>query len=494
MAVVKFGPRTSMILAFLTASFSIAILSYDASMVNNLNINATYLERNAGAVVTGPFLGAWIDKWGRIKSIACGNLLVILGVILQASAESWAQFIVGRFFIGVATTVAATAVPMWIAELSPPKTRQLISGLVMCAVPFTAILVCFIVMGIYDAGSDWAWRGAVLGEATGPLLGLCLLPFVDESPRWLVSKGQTEKAGEIITRLHARGNAQSEIVEVELKEIIDTLEYESSHGGTWKDLLSPAPNRRRFIIAVLTNIFYQIVGANMILYFLSFVIFSAGVTDIWNTLLINMGLIIWQFLVSLFGVFSIHRLGRRPSLITGTAGIIVCLVLMSILVERGQTTGGIRFGIGALVIVGVFIFFASTSWMILAYTYPPEILKFSQRGKGVAASQAIGFAISFINLYTSPIALEKIQWKYYAITAGWDTVILIVIIALFKETKGKTLEQIDEIFEHVTHSDHSVMEVLNGHTISPQVSAGQNGKDQGLKSKMGQVSVTATDA
>jgi hypothetical protein len=106
--------------------------------------------------------------------------------------------------------------------------------------------------------------------------------------------------------------------------------------------------------------------------------------------------------------------------------------------------------------------------MILAYTYPPEVLKYSQRAKGVAASQSIGYAISFINLYTSPIALANISWKYYVITGAWDLVILLVIVLCFKETKGKTLEQIDEIFEKVTHSSVNTMAILNGEELQRQ--------------------------
>lgn len=109
--------------------------------------------------------------------------------------------------------------------------------------------------------------------------------------------------------------------------------------------------------------------------------------------------------------------------------------------------------------------------MILAYTYPPEVLKYSQRGKGVAVAQAIGYAISFINLYTSPIALVNISWRYYIITGAWDLIILAVIIWYFKETKGKTLEQIDEIFENVTHSNANTMAVLNGEELFRQRTA-----------------------
>lgn len=114
--------------------------------------------------------------------------------------------------------------------------------------------------------------------------------------------------------------------------------------------------------------------------------------------------------------------------------------------------------------------------MILAYTYPPEVLKYSQRAKGVGTAQAIGYAISFINLYTSPIALANISWKYYIITACWDCIILVVIVLYFKETKDKSLEQIDEIFEKVTHSSVSAMAVLNGEELHRQ-QTGENVPD-----------------
>lgn len=92
------------------------------------------------------------------------------------------------------------------------------------------------------------------------------------------------------------------------------------------------------------------------------------------------------------------------------------------------------------------------SRLLLAFVYPPEILKFSQRAKGVAASQAIGYGFSCMNQYTLPIAIAKISWRYYAIVGGWNVLIIALMWWLFIETKGRTLEEIDEIFEGVLHT------------------------------------------
>lgn len=91
--------------------------------------------------------------------------------------------------------------------------------------------------------------------------------------------------------------------------------------------------------------------------------------------------------------------------------------------------------------------------MLLAYTYPIEVLKYSQRAKGVVVAQAIGYAFSFLNLYTAPVAIEKIAWRYYAINGGWDLGILLIVVLMFVETKGRTLEEMDELFEGVGYND-----------------------------------------
>lgn len=81
--------------------------------------------------------------------------------------------------------------------------------------------------------------------------------------------------------------------------------------------------------------------------------------------------------------------------------------------------------------------------MHLAHSYLPEVLRYTQRAKGIAAGQAVGYAFAFLNTYTLPIAVEKISWRYYAINAGWNVAIIVVIWLLFVETKGKTLKEVD---------------------------------------------------
>lgn len=95
--------------------------------------------------------------------------------------------------------------------------------------------------------------------------------------------------------------------------------------------------------------------------------------------------------------------------------------------------------------------------MIVGWAYPAEVLCYTQRAKGATVAQSIGWAFSFLNLYTTPIALKNVSWRYYVINGGWNVVIIAIIIFFFVETKGRSLEEIDEIFDGVIHTDEVVI-------------------------------------
>ncbi|KAF0331811.1 hypothetical protein GQ607_000931 [Colletotrichum asianum] len=450
MAVLSLGPVFSHILIVLVAMLNICILSYDAGMINNLNavkpyndyfnLNSDLIGLNvaiisAGSVLGAPVVGPAVDRWGRKMGLAAGSICIIIGVILQASASAVPQLIVGRFIIGFASLVNGSIAPMWVMELASPRHRTICSSTVLVSVPFTSFLVACIVLGIFDKDSNWVWRDIMLSEAVPSIVSLCLLPFVDESPRWLFSKGRAEEATEILARLHADGD-------------------ERDGQGAWRELITPASNMKRFTIAVFTNIFYQTLGGNMILYFSSYIISSLGVSSRRSIITINIALLLWKAFCSILGVFLIDRVGARKPL--PTVILFGLLSGLSHLTEVHPDTNS--YAIGSIVVVALFLLAVSTSWMILAYTYPPEILRYSQRAKGVVIAQAIGYAFSFLNLYTAPLAIERISWRYYAINGGWNLGILAVVYCLFVETKGRTLEEIDEVFDGVVYSSDVIID------------------------------------
>lgn len=154
-------------------------------MATDFNLNHSLIGLNAaiisaGCITAGPFVSPLVDKWGRKAGLALGSLFIILGVILQASAPkgtfssfslcsystintvSVAQFVVGRFFIGIASEINGSIAPTWVMELGSPRWRGVLSNAVMITVPTTSFVVCGFILGIHDVGTDWAWRAPVL--------------------------------------------------------------------------------------------------------------------------------------------------------------------------------------------------------------------------------------------------------------------------------------------------------------------------------------------
>lgn len=108
---------------------------------------------------------------------------------------------------------------------------------------------------------------------------------------------------------------------------------------------------------------------------------------------------------------------------------------------------------GNVAIIFLFLGSYSFAWTPLTFVYPVEIFNYSQRAKGLAIGQMACYAFGFVNQYTTPIAINNIGWRYYAINAAWDVFICAIIYYWFVETKGLALEEVDGIFDGVVHTD-----------------------------------------
>jgi MFS family permease len=149
----------------------------------------------------------------------------------------------------------------------------------------------------------------------------------------------------------------------------------------------------------------------------------------------------------LIGGATVDRLGRRPALIYSSVAIGIGLIISGILMKfSAAQIGNNSFAIGAIVVIFIVEFIACATWLVLGYSYPNEVLSFKQRAKGTAIAQSIGYCFSVMVLYCFPIALEKIGWIYFVINGCWNVAFAIGMWFLFVETKGRTLEEIDEIF------------------------------------------------
>lgn len=217
----------------------------------SLNVAVVFL----GSVVATPFAGWLADRWGRKWAMAVTAFISILGAAIQSSAVHVAMFSIGRFIVGMSVTTGSTAAPAYVSETSHPNHRVLLTGLCGAAWYVGGVMAAGVTFGTQYIESTWSWRAPSLLQFLPSALCLVVLPFVPESPRWLVYNDRLEEARAILLKYHANGDTSSELLRIELEEIVQTLEYEKTvQNAGFKSLVNTRPNRWRFgIVAAVSS-------------------------------------------------------------------------------------------------------------------------------------------------------------------------------------------------------------------------------------------------
>jgi MFS family permease len=162
-------------------------------------INASYF---IGFFVACPPSSWLANKYGRRLPAFLGFIPLALGVGLQTGAQSGAQWIAGRFILGIPTAMFSTSVPLLITEIAYPAHRSVITSLTNCNYFVGGIVAAWASYGTRNY-TDWAWRIPTILQIALPLVALPSLILVPESPRWLISAGRHEEARQILANLHA---------------------------------------------------------------------------------------------------------------------------------------------------------------------------------------------------------------------------------------------------------------------------------------------------
>ncbi|KAH8879513.1 general substrate transporter [Thozetella sp. PMI_491] len=392
--------------------------------------------------------GIICDKFGRKASILVGIAFLLVATALQSAAQNVAMFIVSRFLIGVGIEFSSMPAPVLVTELAYPTHRGKLTSLYNCFFYVGAIASSWITFGTFSIDSTWSWRIPSILQAFFPLVQLAFIWSVPESPRWLISKGRTQEAREIFAKYHAGGDVNHPLVEFEVSEITHYVQSElESSSMSWSSLWATKADRRRLLIIVLVPFISQWAGNGLITYYLSLVLDTVGITSSFTQTLINGILQIFNAFAAVFGSMLVDRLGRRTLWLWSAAGMLISYVAWTVCsavnFETGNSTAGI------MVIVFIFIYFFHYDIAVTPFTwsYPAEILPFHTRSKGMAIVNLLNGVTLLFNAFVNSIAISAIQWKYYIVYDVLLVIILLTIFFLFPETRGRSLEEISELFE-----------------------------------------------
>lgn len=196
----------------------------------------------------------------------------------------------------------------------------------------------------------------------------------------------------------------------------------------------------------LIVVFSQFTGGAVISYYLPAMLETVGITSSSQQLLMNALNTVFSFCGGIVGAFFVDKLGRRPLLLWGV--FLTGLVYVPINVLAGLANGNISQGSGYAFIGMMFLYgiVSSFCWTPLQALYPAEVLSNDIRAKGIAADKFVAAIASFINLYATPIGLDDIGWKMYTILLALHLVHWVLMYFVTVETKGRSLEELEEIF------------------------------------------------
>ncbi|KAJ8509238.1 hypothetical protein ONZ45_g8575 [Pleurotus djamor] len=397
------------------------------------------------------------DKFGRRFSMFFGNAVLIVGAILTANAKNQGTFLGGRFLTGLGSTCAGASAKSYLAEITPPQSRGAYLGFLNSFFYVGQISATGMMVATGKYQNDWSWRLPLYIQVVPASLNVLFVFLCPESPRWLYSIGKKSEARQILAKYHSRsGDPDSPLVAHQMEEIEEKVMLDGSDKRWWdfRPLFKTRADRYRAYMVILIGAFGQLSGNGLITYFLPILLKNAGITSNERQLTLNFVNSITSYIGALTGSFIIDRFGRRKILLLSTTVIAAILAivtgLLSSTASPAQSNAGITF-------VFLFMVVFSFGWTPMQALYPTEVLSYEARAKGLAFLGIVSQVAIAINTFGLPVALEKITWKVYVIFAVWDVFEVIVIYFFVVETKGLTLEEINEIFEQPNPRTYSVV-------------------------------------
>lgn len=386
-----------------------------------------------GCVFGAAMSGRVTDYLGRRKVILGTAAIFGAGSIIASIAPSVGILIGGRVIIGVAIGVASYAVPLYISEMSPPRVRGALVSLNQLMITIGILLSYFVDEIFTSVPGTWRWMFLV-GVLPAVILFVGML-FLPKSPRWLASRKREDEARQVMDRL---GNPDPG---KELSDMREAMAMEG--GGGFKELLAPWV-RPALIIGVGIMLIQQCTGINTVIYYAPTIFEMAGFKSASAAIGATVGVGVINVLFTVVSIYLVDRLGRKPLLSIGLAGMTLSLFLLGLAFALEHSLGaGLKWvTVGSLLIyIGSFaISLGPIAWLLISEIYPVRI-----RGVAMSVATLANWGFNFIIALTFLSIVDGLGksgafWLYAAVgVAGF-----IFCRVYVPETKGAALETIEE--------------------------------------------------
>ncbi|KAF8461994.1 general substrate transporter [Kalaharituber pfeilii] len=404
-----------------------------------------------GNIVGSFFCGPFTDWWGRRWGMFSGAVFVIVAAIVQGSSKSLEMFIGGRIIMGFGIALLNTAGPCYVAEMAHPAWRGPITGLYNAIWGLGSVPALLSPHFVKNLPGHLSWRLPLWFQALGGGLLLISCMFIPESPRWLYANDLKEESVRVLEKYHGEGSRKSPIVVLTYREMVQEVFIEGSDKRWWdySDLFNSKTAWWRNTCIIGIAFCSQWCGNGTTTYFQAMLQQQAGIVTKGAINITTYLFIVLSLGSALIGAFMVDRIGRRGVLLLGNSLMIFWWTVIAILCalyarEENGNEHGARAAIAFITIFGMTYSFSYTPLQVL---YPVECLAYETRAKGMGFYNLCVHIAGFFNAYGIPTIMEKIQWRFYFIYVGWNFCQVAWIYFFFVETRGRSLEEINEIFK-----------------------------------------------
>lgn len=400
--------------------------------------------------VFGSGLSGWLsDKFGRSRNLLFAAVLMLLSAIGSAWATNIELLVFARWLGGLGVGISAMVCPLYISEISPTHLRGRLVTMFQFAITLGIMIALFNNYFLHQwaasvaetaaEGSfmqwfvaDETWRAMFASELVPGLFFLLMAAFLPESPRWLVKEGRVEKAGKVLSRIFRNGAEQ------ELETIKQTVAKESATKKRFVDVLQKK-YRKPLIIAMLLAAFAQFSGINVVFYYGTSMLESAGLKA--DGALSGMAVIgFCNMIFTTIAMAFVDKVGRRKLLQFGTVGAIACLAGIGASFNSGANTM-------LIVLMCAFVAFFAFSLGPIKFIFASEIFPTNIRSHAMAIVILTMWATDTIVGQFTPSLREAVGPSVtFFIFAAILVPQIFMVWKWMPETAGRSLEEIEADF------------------------------------------------
>ncbi|KAJ5081227.1 Major facilitator-type transporter ecdD [Penicillium angulare] len=444
------------------------VTSSQSSMIVSLLSAGTFF----GALGAAPIA----DHFGRRLAMILESFVFCFGVILQTASTAIPLFVAGRFFAGLGVGLLSATIPLYQSETAPKWIRGTIVGAYQLAITFGLLLAAIVNNSTKDRNDTGCYRIPVAVQFAWAIILVAGMIILPETPRFLIKKNKPEEAAKALARIRRVDINDSAIVE-ELAEIQANHEYELQLGSASYLEIMRGSIGKRLATGCGIQALQQLAGVNFIFYYGTTFFQNSGIKDSFViTLITNIINVVSTFP----GLYMVEKWGRRPLLMFGAVGMCVSQLIVAIVGTAADSEVANKV---LIAFVCVYIFFFACSWGPVAWVVTGELYPLKARAKCLSITTATNWLLNWAIAYATPYMVNdgpgnaNLQSKVFFIWGGFCFICAIFVYTCIYETKGLSLEQVDELYAKVPVAWKSKGFVPSVHYTDVRDVAGSNHGD-----------------